>query len=135
MNNTVLVIDEDTDCRSALGELLEAEGYKPALYGHCREAVFAIAEQPPSVVIMDLPLPNTASAELFTVLRGHDLWRSIPVVVFTAWALRTVPCRREISVVQKPDVSALLAALDSVCPRTMDPRDLQARDGDQSRRC
>lgn len=111
VNDTVLVLDEDRDCRMAVGELLENEGMRSTLVGTAGAALASLAKAAPSLIVMDLPIPGTASNELLTALRARERSRRPPVVIFTAWSDAAVSSRLNLPVVQKPDIAALLSAI------------------------
>lgn len=81
----ILVVDDiSINCRilSQLLVLLGATSVRTALSGEdaCRLA----AEQPPSIVLMDLQMPGMNGPELLTRLRAGGLPSDVPVVGVTA---------------------------------------------------
>ena len=112
-NQTVFVLDEDHDEREALGDLLEAVGLEPRLFGSAEELLAAMDEDLPSLVIVDGPWPQGPGMALLSSLRGERRWRRVPVIVFTGWKDVNLPARRDVRVVCKPDVQELLGAIDT----------------------
>ena len=53
----VLVVEDDPDVRSALNDLLEAEGYEVETASNGKEALERLAEHRPGLVLLDLMMP------------------------------------------------------------------------------
>jgi FixJ family two-component response regulator len=133
MNETVFVLDEDQDSRTALGELLEAEGLTPTLFGSAGDLLASIVNHPPALVIMDTPRPGTRGAALLTAFESDGRWQGLPVVVFTAWHDVDVPSSVDLEVVLKPDISGLLTALSAALATHSAPSRTTATSGEPAR--
>jgi len=82
----ILVVDDDADIRSALGQALELEGYRVAFAANGREAWNALqAGPPPRLVLLDLMMPVMDGAEFLLLLRGDTRLASLPVVLVSAF--------------------------------------------------
>ena len=114
MQHTVLIVDDDSDIRESLRELLECEGYRVRMAGNGAEAVAAMAAEPPCFVILDLMMPVMDGWEVAGRMRDEERLASIPVCVLTAtpeWAPADSAC-----VLRKPiDGATLLALLHERC--------------------
>lgn len=79
-----LIVDDEPAARTALKQLLKAEGYEVDEAEHGAEALQRIGEVPPDVLITDLHMPVMAGMQLIEELRrrGHDL----PIIVLTSAA-------------------------------------------------
>jgi CheY-like chemotaxis protein len=80
----VLVVEDDPDSRDVLVRMLEREGYRPATAENGREALERVAERTPSIILLDLMMPEMNGFEFLAELRGDPAMRAIPVVVVTA---------------------------------------------------
>ncbi|MFP5504230.1 MAG: response regulator, partial [Candidatus Sericytochromatia bacterium] len=116
----VLVVDDEADARALVTDILTAAGYRSVEAANGEEALKAIAEERPSLVVLDLMMPEMNG---FTVLErlGEDpRLRTLPVVVLTAMALSPEDEARlhqsALLVLQKAQTSpdTLLADLESV---------------------
>jgi CheY-like chemotaxis protein len=80
----VLLVEDDADNCEALGTLLRHVGYVVVCARTGHEALAAFhAFARPSVVILDLLLPDMSGYELYADLRANALARQIPVVIYT----------------------------------------------------
>jgi len=79
----ILVVDDEASARSGLSKLLEQEGYKVLQAADGREALEAITEQAPELIITDLKMPNMDGMQLLAKLR--ELGVETPAIVATAF--------------------------------------------------
>jgi CheY-like chemotaxis protein/anti-sigma regulatory factor (Ser/Thr protein kinase) len=80
----VLIVDDDVVLRQLLRRMLEPEGYTIVEAENGRAALERLLEITPSVILLDLMMPEMDGFEFVTELRRHESWRAIPVVVITA---------------------------------------------------
>jgi CheY-like chemotaxis protein len=80
----VLVVDDDAEIRQLLRRMLEPEGYTVVEAENGRVALERLRETPPSVVLLDLMMPEMDGFAFVTEFRRHEPWRAIPIVVITA---------------------------------------------------
>jgi CheY-like chemotaxis protein/anti-sigma regulatory factor (Ser/Thr protein kinase) len=80
----VLVVDDDLVLRQLLRRLLEPEGYAVVEAENGRVALERLREVSPSVVLLDLMMPEMDGFEFVAEFRRHEAWRAVPVVVITA---------------------------------------------------
>jgi len=78
----VLVVDDDRHIRQALERALTLEGFSVETAADGVEAVAAIAEVPPAVVVLDVTMPRMDGVEVAKRLRadGND----VPVLMLSA---------------------------------------------------
>jgi CheY-like chemotaxis protein len=81
----ILVVDDDTDLRETLGELLSEEGYDARLFENGRRALeFLRRGERPKLILLDLMMPEMNGWQFREEqLRDAEL-KDIPVVVMTA---------------------------------------------------
>ena len=79
----ILVVDDEATARNGLGKLLEQEGYQVDLAADGVEALSAVTEHAPALIISDLKMPNMDGMELLRQL--HERGVETPVVVATAF--------------------------------------------------
>jgi signal transduction histidine kinase/DNA-binding response OmpR family regulator len=80
----VLVIEDDAPTREMLQRMLEREGFAVAEAADGRAGLDRLAEQRPSLILLDLLMPQMNGFEFLAELQTRPEWRSIPVVVVTA---------------------------------------------------
>jgi PAS domain S-box-containing protein len=84
----VLVVDDDADTRSALRAALEADGARVRLAESVDEAIAALDEAPPHVMLCDIAMPGQSGYDLIRRVRarGHQRGGDIPAAALTAFA-------------------------------------------------
>jgi signal transduction histidine kinase/CheY-like chemotaxis protein len=80
----VLVVDDDAGLRQLVARMLQAAGYAVVEAENGRAALERLREGPPSVILLDLMMPEMDGFEFLAALRTHEAWRDLPVVVITA---------------------------------------------------
>jgi CheY-like chemotaxis protein len=81
----IYVVDDDTDLRETLGELLAEEGYRPSLCENGRVALDRLrAGERPGLILLDLMMPEMNGWQFREAQLEDPRLRDIPVVVMTA---------------------------------------------------
>ena len=80
----VLVVDDDVEVRQLFRRMLEPEGYSVLEAQNGRVALERLRDVTPSVILLDLMMPEMDGFEFVAEFRGHEAWRAIPIVVVTA---------------------------------------------------
>jgi two-component system response regulator RpaA len=80
----VLVVEDDTQINELVGAYVQIAGYeyRAALDG--ASAMAAVRERLPSLIILDLMLPDTDGFEIARQLKGDERTASVPIVMLTA---------------------------------------------------
>ena len=82
---TALVVEDDADIGQLLVFILEREGFLVTLMRDGRQALARIQQGDPTrLVMLDVMLPHATGHEILAVLRGNEVWKSVPVVMLTA---------------------------------------------------
>ncbi len=77
----ILVVDDEPQILRALRTNLEARDYRVLTASTGREAMIALADQSPDLLLLDLGLPDLSGIEVLASLRS---WSDIPVIVVSA---------------------------------------------------
>jgi DNA-binding response OmpR family regulator len=80
----VLVIEDEQSIRDLIVEHLAGEGFLSSGVATVADAQAAIAEQRPSLVVLDLMLPGTSGFALLEQRRDNPMLQEIPVLVLSA---------------------------------------------------
>lgn len=108
MSRGVFVVDDDPDCRTALGEVLEEMGLSPFLFADPGEALAALARTSPRLIVTEIGKVGTADARPFRMLLAAATRAELPVIVFSGWNQAAAAPPRRIPFIVKPDVPVLL---------------------------
>lgn len=79
MNQTLLLVDDDTAILDTLGRYLRDEGFEVLMETRGRSAVAICRDRRPELVILDLMLPDVEHLEVLETLRALN----VPVVLLT----------------------------------------------------
>jgi CheY-like chemotaxis protein len=80
----ILVVEDFDDNRYLLSRLLEMDGFQIKAVANGAEALEAIGQQLPDLVLTDLIMPQVGGLELIRRLKQDKDTSSIPVIVFSA---------------------------------------------------
>jgi CheY-like chemotaxis protein len=82
--NAVLVVDDDTDLRESVGDVLRDEGYAVTLASNGREALELLPGlRRPCAVVLDLAMPVMSGTEFYRAMSALPALADIPVGVLT----------------------------------------------------
>ena len=79
----IVVVDDDPAVVRAVTAVLEAAGYTVEGARDQREALRAVLEDPPALVVLDVNMPGLDGWELCDILRRQSHTRDIPVLFLT----------------------------------------------------
>ncbi|MBI4057385.1 MAG: response regulator transcription factor [Elusimicrobia bacterium] len=69
MKETLLVIDDDANLRESLAEVLELDGFNCLQAGSAKEGLETAKSKRPTVVILDIQLPDSSGFQICQELR------------------------------------------------------------------
>jgi signal transduction histidine kinase/CheY-like chemotaxis protein len=90
----VLIVEDDEATRQLLHRALVDEGWQVAEAGNGREALERLEQAPPSLILLDLMMPEMDGFEFLAALRERPEFAALPVVVVTAADLSDADRRR-----------------------------------------
>ncbi|HEY0968439.1 MAG TPA: response regulator [Opitutaceae bacterium] len=82
--NPVMVVEDDSPSREVIVRLLEREGWASLSAENGRKAIELLKLHTPSVVLLDLLMPEMDGFSVLREMRANPVWRDIPVVVLTS---------------------------------------------------
>ena len=80
----ILVIDDDPAARYTIRRLLDQGAWHVLEAGDAREGLRAASAMRPSLIVLDLNLPDRRGEEVLTELQTLEETRAIPVVIATS---------------------------------------------------
>lgn len=84
MSAKILVVEDEEPISHLLKYNLAAEGYSVSVVEDGDDAVIAVDENQPDIVLLDWMLPNVSGIEICRQLRAREKTRSIPIIMLTA---------------------------------------------------
>ena len=79
----VLVVDDNEDFTLAVRRLLEAEGFKVEVANGGMQALQILEKSIPSIIFLDLVMPQMDGYDVIQRLQRNELWKNIPLVVLS----------------------------------------------------
>ncbi|HJW37983.1 MAG TPA: response regulator [Candidatus Udaeobacter sp.] len=89
-----LMVEDDPATRELTRAILEKEGWMVSEAENGRAALACMERERPSLILLDLMMPEMDGFEFVDRVRQHPEWRSIPIVVLTAKDLTAEERRR-----------------------------------------
>ncbi|HSJ44149.1 MAG TPA: response regulator [Euzebyales bacterium] len=83
----VLVVEDDHVIRELLVVNLKMEGHDAATAVDGAEALQAVVDRAPDVVLLDMMLPGVDGWEVAARMKGDEATRSIPIIALSARAM------------------------------------------------
>jgi CheY-like chemotaxis protein len=80
----VLVVEDDAGTRDMLRRTLEREGWSVDEAPNGRAGLARVAARAPSLILLDLMMPEMDGFAFVDALRRNEAWREVPVIVVTA---------------------------------------------------
>src|SRR5262245_42699630 len=84
MPRTVLVVDDERDANDILANLVRPQGFVPIQVFSGQQALAAVADHSPDLVLLDLMLPDIDGFEVCDQLKRNRKTNLIPIVMVTA---------------------------------------------------
>jgi DNA-binding response OmpR family regulator len=80
----VVIIEDEPDTAEMYAEMMRLSGYEVVKFFASRTAIDQIAKQDPSVVILDLMMPDLYGLEVLRYLKKDKHLSGVPVVIVSA---------------------------------------------------
>jgi|ERR671918_190562 DNA-binding response OmpR family regulator len=131
---SVLLVEDEDAIRGALEAALRAAGFAVRTIPLAAELFDALQRGTPDVIVLDLGMPQRSlqGMEALTLLRRIDVWRTIPVIILSAFGdivNRDITQRLGVAdVITKPlDADVLIACVQRVAADKPSPSHLRLR--------
>lgn len=120
MRNTILIVEDDIDIATSLGELFSEEGYTVKFAANGRIALDYLtgAESLPCLILLDLMMPVMDGVEFAAELQKIPRLRDIRVVVMSADTrldARREHIRAEVFIKKPLNIITMLDTVDRLC--------------------
>ena len=84
MSARILIVDDEAQNRRLLEALLTPEGYRTHSVTSGAEALAAVRESPPDLILLDVMMPDMDGHQLTRTLKAHPATSNIPIILVTA---------------------------------------------------
>lgn len=84
MEKTVLIVDDDEKLSKMLAFLFLAKGFKVEFANSGSEAFKVLERIQPSIVILDVMMPEMDGFEVCEKVKGDPLLKDIPIIILSA---------------------------------------------------
>lgn len=84
MTRNVLVVDDEPNIVLSLKFLISQQGYEVRTASSGEEALEALSEQVPDLILLDIMMPKPDGYEVCQKIRTTPEWKDIPVIMLTA---------------------------------------------------
>ena len=113
----LLVVEDDENARTALGDILDLEGFEVILSANGQEALDCLSSRPlPDLIILDLQMPVMNGWQFRREQSKNPRYARVPVIVVTAFP--SVGNIEVSAVVHKPvDIQRLLTVVQELLLR------------------
>ncbi len=82
--NDVLVVEDDPEINELIGAYVELAGYPCRRVGRGEDALSAAHDHPPSLIVLDVMLPDLDGFEICRRIRSDPRTAGVPIVMLTA---------------------------------------------------
>ena len=88
MPKTVMIVEDNELNMKLFHDLLDAHGYATLQTRNGMDAIGIARKHRPSLILMDIQLPEVSGLEVTRWLKDDDELRDIPVIAVTAFAMK-----------------------------------------------
>jgi CheY-like chemotaxis protein len=81
----LLIADDNDDAAESLAVLLRMEGHEVVVVGNGRDALNAVSALRPSVVLLDIGMPDISGYEVARQLRQTQGGQALTLIAVTGW--------------------------------------------------
>ncbi len=115
MTKRILVVEDQADNRQILRDMLASTDYEMTEAEDGEQALAAVAQQRPDLILMDIQLPILDGYEATRRIKADPALRSIPIIAVTSYAM------------SGDEEKAREAGCDDFVPKPYSPRELLAK--------
>jgi len=84
MADRILIVDDDLDSLKLIGLMLQRQGYDIIVANSGQQALGKAQADDPSLIILDIMMPDMDGYEVCRQLRNNPMTEPIPIIMFTA---------------------------------------------------
>jgi two-component system alkaline phosphatase synthesis response regulator PhoP len=84
MAKSILVVDDEPNIVLSLEFLMEKQGFEVRSAYDGEQALQAISESPPDLILLDINMPKVNGYEVCASVRGNPAWKDVRILILTA---------------------------------------------------
>lgn len=86
MSKKIMVVDDEPDILTSVGQMLEMSGYEVIRAADGKECIKKLTESPsnPDLIVLDIMMPEVSGWDVAAQIKENPKWNSIPIVFLTA---------------------------------------------------
>ena len=84
MQAHILIVEDEPAIRDMIAYALRTQSYQPICAQDAKEAIQAVSERIPDLILLDWMLPGTPGIELARRFRRESNTRDVPIIMLTA---------------------------------------------------
>ena len=84
MAKSILIVDDEPNILLSLEFLMQQEGYEVRTATNGDEALLAVGEKQPDLILLDIMMPKLDGFEVCQKIRSNPKWKDIRIVMLTA---------------------------------------------------
>ncbi|HYZ89168.1 MAG TPA: response regulator [Myxococcales bacterium] len=114
----MLVVEDDSDTRQAICDLLADAGHTVRAAADGEEAIQQLTDETvPGIIVVDTWMPRMTGPELLTWIAQQPRFNHVPVIIASADRRATCHPRAAFTLAKPFDASELLDAIRTYCSR------------------
>ena len=84
MAKNILVVDDEPNIVLSLEFLMKQSGFEVRTASDGEQALAAVAESPPDLILLDVNMPRRNGYEVCEEIRSRDDWNNVRIIMLTA---------------------------------------------------
>jgi DNA-binding response OmpR family regulator len=84
MAKKIMVVDDEEDIRTTVGQVLEISGYEVIKAENGSDCLQKLEQGVPDLVILDIMMPGMSGWDVAARIKENEKWNAVPIVFLTA---------------------------------------------------
>ncbi len=84
MEQLVVIVEDEPDISELISIHLQKNGFRTKSFGNGRDLFIYLEKEAPSLLILDLMLPDMDGIEICKKIRSHPSSSDLPIIMLTA---------------------------------------------------
>jgi DNA-binding response OmpR family regulator len=86
MSKKIMVVDDEPDILTTVGQMLEMNGYEVIRVADGKECIKKLTESTtnPDLIVLDIMMPEVSGWDVAAKIKENPKWNNIPIVFLTA---------------------------------------------------